>query len=150
MHARHLLALFLPTLVLAGCATPAQQAARSLSPVYAADLSGKAASCTAPEEKLTDGKPSTVAMATGGGGWCGILVTRDGKPLDAGLLTQRPHNGSVYVHLVGDDTRVDYIPRPGAVGADSFTVKFIPGDETMQVTVNAAPTAATAAPVAAK
>ncbi len=144
MHVRHL-ALFLPALTLAGCATPAQQAARNRSPVYAADLSGKAASCTAPEEKLVDGKNSTVAMATGGGGWCGIVVTRDGKPLDAGLLTQRPRNGSVYVHLVGDDTRVDYTPRPGAAGADSFAVKFIPGDETMQVTVNAP-----AAPVASK
>ena len=137
MHASHI-ALLLPALMLlAGCVTPAQQAARSRSPVYAADLSGKAASCTAPEEKLTDGKPSAVAMATGGGGWCGILVTRDGKPLDAGLLTQRLRNGAVYIHLVGDDTRVDYTPRPGAVGADSFAVKFIPGDETMQVTVNA-------------
>ena len=146
MHASHI-ALFLPALLLlAGCATPAQQAARNRSPVYAADLSGKAASCTAPEQKLTDGKPSTVAMATGGGGWCGILVTRDGKPLDAGLLTQKPRNGAVYVHLVGDDTRVDYTPRPGAVGADSFAVKFIPGDETMQVMVNAAPST----PVAAK
>ena len=96
MHARHIASL-LALLALAGCVTPAQQAGRSRSPVYAADLSGKAASCTAPEQKLADGQSSRVAMATGGGGWCGILVTRDGKPLDAGLLTQRPRNGAVYV-----------------------------------------------------
>ena len=129
-------ALCLPVLGLAACMAqpPAQQAAAS---GFASDNTGKAALCTAPPVEVTDGKDSTATIATGGGGWCGVTVTRQGKPLGAGLLTQPPRNGSVYIHLVGDATRVDYTPRAG-VAADSFAVKFIPGDEIMRVTVTGA------------
>ena len=86
---------------------------------------------------LQDGKDAAGTIATGGGGWCGILVDRAGHPFGAGLLTQAPRNGSVYVHTVGEKTRVDYTPFH-ATTADTFAVKFIPGDETMHVTVTPA------------
>ena len=130
-------ALCLPIFGLAACMVqpPAGPAA---NPGFAADAAGKAASCNAPPVAVMDGKDSTATIATGGGGWCGIVVTREGKPLGAGLLTQPPRSGSVFVHLVGDVTRVDYTPF-AAVAADSFAVKFIPGDETMRVTVTPPP-----------
>ena len=77
-------------------------------------------------------------MTTSSNGWCGIPVRRADQPLGAALLTQPPRSGSVYVHTVGDETRVDYTHRPGTRVADSFAVKFIPGDATMTVTVAAA------------
>lgn len=136
MQARYL-AAFLPALGLAACAQP-QQAAPSGATLYATDMKGKAALCTVEPVTLTDGKNVAETMVTGGGGWCGIPVKRDGKPLGAGLLTEAPRNGAVYVHTVGDDTRVDYTPRTAAVTPDKFAVKFIPGDVTMTVTVTGA------------
>ncbi len=130
-------ALCLPALCLAGCVQqhPASMAAASS---YSADLVGRAANCTAPPVVVADGHDAAGTINTGGGGWCGIPVTRDGKPVGAALLTQPARSGSVYVHTVGSETRVDYTPYSGKV-ADGFTIKFIPGDETMRVTVNAPP-----------
>ena len=137
MQARHVAALLcLPLLSLSACVTPTPAAIGSRTPVYSTDLVHKAASCTVPSVSLEDGKEAIAAMTTGGGGWCGISVRHNDQPFGAGLLTQQPRNGAVYVHTVGDDTRVDYTPRSGAAGADAFTVRFIPGDATMRVTVN--------------
>ncbi len=142
MHARTIAFSCLAALGLAGCMPEAAgTAGGSRSPVYATDLRGKAANCTAPEVALTPGKESVASITTGGGGWCGIPVTRGGNAVTAGLLTQGARNGMVYVHTVGDVTRVDYTPR-GTAASDSFAVKFIPGDETMRVTVNGAAGAA--------
>ena len=138
MHARLLAISCLAALGLAGCAPQAAGPTGSRSPTYSVDLTGKAPSCTAPDVELTHGKDTTGTIATGGGGWCGIAVTMGGNAVTAGLLVQRPRNGHVHVHTVGDVTRVDYIPTAAAVAADTFAVKFIPGDETMVVTVTAA------------
>ncbi len=116
-------------------------AASGRHPTYATDLAGKAAVCTAPDVQLTQGQAATGTLATGGGGWCGIAVTLGGDALTAGLLTQPPRAGQVYVHTVGDVTRVDYTPT-GAATADAFAVQFLPGDETMRVTVSGATPAA--------
>ncbi|WP_158742402.1 hypothetical protein [Acidisphaera sp. L21] len=117
---------------------------------YSTDLSGKATTCTVPAVALADGKDTATTMTTSGNGWCGIPVRQNDQPYGAGLLVQAPRNGSVYVHLVGDDTRVDYIARPGTTGPDAFAVKFIPGDAMMHVAViNTAPPPAVAAPAAA-
>lgn len=138
MHPRTLSAICLSgVLGLAACATPPGGPRAARNAVYATDLAGKAAVCVAAPVKVTDGKDVDATIATGGGGWCAITVSRNDDPLTAGLLTEAPRSGSVYVHTVGDDTRVDYTPR-GAVVADSFSVKFIPGDETMHVTVTPA------------
>ncbi len=129
-------AALLPLLCLTACAEqPSPTSPRFAG--YAADNAGKAAVCTAPPVAVTDGQDSTATISTGGGGWCGIPVTRQGSPLGAALLTQPARSGSVYIHLVGNETRVDYTPH-GRVAADSFAVKLIPGDETMRVTVSAA------------
>ena len=151
MPARHFAPLLcLPLLGLSACMTQPQVLGRSSRlPTYSTDLAGKAAECTVSAVTLQDGKEATATMTTGGGGWCGILVRHNDDPFGAGLLTQAARGGSVYVHTVGDDTRVDYTPRAGTSGADSFTVKFIPGDATMRVTVTVDAPAPAAAPAAA-
>jgi hypothetical protein len=137
MHARTIALPCLAALGLAACTPPASGPVASRNQIYSTDLSGKAASCTAPDVALTQGKESTATIVTGGSGWCGIAVTMGGNAMTAGLLTQPARSGRVYVHTVGDVTRVDYTPSAGA-GADSFAVQFIPGDEIMRVTVSAA------------
>jgi hypothetical protein len=128
-------ALAVAVVGLQGCTTAPKAVVGSLSPVYSTDLKGKAASCTVPDLKPVNGRDNSVVITTGGGGWCGISVSHDGRPYAAGLLTQPPHNGKVYVHSVGDDTRIDYTPRAGAAGTDAFTVRLIPGDAVIQVGV---------------
>lgn len=141
MNARLLLVPCAAALGLAACAPQASGPAGSRNPIFAIDMAGKAASCTAPDVELSQGKDSTATITTGGGGWCGIAVTMGGNAVTAGLLTQAPHAGKVHVHTVGDVTRVDYTPA-GPATADAFAVKFIPGDETMRVTVVGATPAA--------
>jgi len=128
--------LVLTVLALEGCNGAATTTPQSHLPVYSTDMAGKAASCTVPPVKPVADRNTPVAMTTGGGGWCGISVQQNGAPYAAGLLTQEAHNGKVYVHSVGDDTRIDYIARPGQVGPDSFAVKLIPGNAVIQVAVN--------------
>jgi len=115
---------------------------------YAIDQQGGAKSCTAPKETaLTDGKETPAAITVGNeGGWCAISVAHGGEPYSAGLLILRPTHGQVYIHTVGDNTRIDYTPRPGYVGPDSFTARMIPGDATLRVSVTVTGTAATPAP----
>ncbi len=137
MHARRLILPCLAALGLAACTQQLAGPAGSRNPVYSFDLAGKAPVCTAPEVHLTQGQDATGTIATGGGGWCGIAVTLNGNALAAPEQVQAPRFGRVYVHLVGDVTRVDYTPT-GRPEADSFAVRFIPGDETMRVTVSAA------------
>ena len=140
MQARHSAALLcLPLLALSACETQPPTVVSSRSPIYSTDLSHKAANCTVSPVTLTDGGSTDAVMMTGGAGWCGISVRKNDQPYGAGLLTRVPRNGAVYIHTVGDDTRVDYTPRAGTSGADSFTVRFLPGDATMRVTVNGAP-----------
>ncbi len=139
MQARSIAIPCLAALALTACAEQgAGPAVGSRNPTYAIDLAGKAPNCTAPAVELAPGKDATGAIMTGGGGWCGIAVTKAGNAVTAALLTQAPRSGHVFVHTVGDVTRVDYIPAAGAVAPETFAVKFIPGDETMRVTVSGA------------
>ncbi len=137
MYARLIALPCVAGLALAGCTPPSNGPVASRNRTYSVDLGGKAADCTAPAVQLTQGQPATGTISTGGGGWCGIPVTLGGDALTAGLLTQPPARGRVYIHSVGDETRVDYTPT-AAVVADAFTVQFLPGDETMRVTVSSA------------
>ena len=124
-----------------GC-TPPAPVTGSTTRVYATDLQGKAAVCNVPSVKPADGKTETATMVTGGGGWCGIPVEMAGnQPYAAGLVERRPERGKVFVHTVGDDTRIDYIPS-GAVSADSFSVQLVPGDAIVTVSVEAPKTGA--------
>ena len=77
-----------------------------------------------------------VAMKVGNdGGWCGITVNNSGKPYAAGLLIAKPVHGQVFIHTVGDDTRIDFTPDRGAGGTDAFAVRLIPKNATIRVSV---------------
>ena len=69
------------------------------------------------------------------GGWCGITIAQSGQPYEAGLLTIRPTHGRVYIHTVGDSTRIDYTPDSGFTGADTFAVRTVPGNDLLRVAV---------------
>jgi hypothetical protein len=128
------LALGLPLGLLQACAPegPAASHAR----LFASDLSGGAKNCTISKVNPTDGQTSAVTMQVGNdGGWCGISLQRGGSPYSTGLVTERSAHGSVVIHPVGDNTRIDYTPARGYRGTDTFAVKLIPGDAILQVSV---------------
>ena len=119
--------------------TPAGSATR----VYAADMRGAAKTCDAPRISPASGDKTAVAINVGNdGGWCGIRTYQAGaKPFEAGLLQTRPNHGTVLIHQVGDDTRIDYTPDRGFTGSDTFTVRLIPGDAMVNVAVTVASSA---------
>jgi hypothetical protein len=125
--------------VLLGCAekpgAPVQH-----TRLFATDLAGAAKNCTASKPDLAAGKESAVAMQVGNdGGWCAVTVQQSGKPYEAGLLTTLAAHGTVFIHPVGDDTRIDYTPAHGFHGTDSFVVSLIPGDPTIRAEVTVTP-----------
>ncbi len=126
-------------LLLQGCQQPEVVAAPPGARQYAVDQAGGAHVCTVPKPSLVDGKEAAATMAVGNdGGWCGILVARNGEPYGAGLLAIRPTHGKVYIHTVGDNTRIDYTPERGYIGPDSFTARLLPGNATLKVAVTVA------------
>jgi hypothetical protein len=133
------LALALAATALQGCAEkPA--APMSHTRLFASDFQGAAKACTAPKVSLQPGKELVASMQLGNdGGWCAIHVARDDKPYAAGLLSQPPAHGKVYVHAVGDATRIDYTPDRGFAGADTFLVTLLPGSPTLRVNVAVTP-----------
>jgi hypothetical protein len=136
---RHLAwpALLLAGVLLQACGQSANGPGGSRARVFAADMTGAARSCDVPRIGPASGQSTEAAMKVGNdGGWCGLQVHQDGpKPFDAGLLTARPAHGSVLIHEVGDDTRIDYTPDRGFIGNDSFSVKLVPGNSTIRVAV---------------
>jgi hypothetical protein len=122
--------------LLQACAEKPAAPRASGTPVFAADVTGGAKQCTVSKPVLKDGQDATATMQVGNdGGWCGISVARDGKSYAAGLLTVPAAHGRVFIHPVGDATRIDYTPDRGFAGPDSFTVKLIPGYPVLRVTV---------------
>jgi hypothetical protein len=130
------LALLLTGALLQACG-PNTPAAGPRLRVFAADLTGAAPSCEAHEIAPAAGQTIEATMKLANdGGWCGLPAHQDGrKPFDAGLLAVRPGHGSVLIHEVGDNTRIDYTPDRGFAGTDSFAVKLIPGDAKVNVAV---------------
>lgn len=132
--------LLLAAALAQSCARPP---ARAPARQYAVDQAGAAKSCTVPKVTPAGGKETPVPMTVGNdGGWCAISLTEPASPKDAGpnpykagLLTSRPAHGKVYVHTVGDATRIDYRPAPGYAGPDSFAVTLVPGDATLRADV---------------
>lgn len=117
-----------------------QQPAAPGARVFAADMAGAAKSCTVSKVVPAAGQQTNVTMTVGNdGGWCAITVNDRGKPFGAGLLTGQATHGKVVIHTVGDDTRIDYTPAARYIGADSFTVRLVPGDATLRVAVSVAP-----------
>jgi hypothetical protein len=120
--------------LLAGCAQ--QPKPVSTTRVFAADLQGAARSCSVPNTTTSPGKESVTPMTvSNSGGWCAIAVNDNGRPYATFLLIARPAHGEVFVHAVGDATRIDYTPNRGYVGNDSFAVRLLPGDAIVRANV---------------
>lgn len=137
-HGRFGLALAATALLLQACADrgPSGPTPR----VFAADMTGAAKVCTVPPVAAAPGKTTDVAMKLGNdGGWCAITVNNNGRPYDAGLVAAQPGHGKVLIHTVGNDTRIDYTPVPRYAGADTFTVRLIPGDSMIRAAVTVTP-----------
>ncbi len=130
-------ALLLTGALLQACGPNANAPGGSRLRVFAVDLAGAAKSCQVPQINPTSGQSSDVTMKVANdGGWCGLPVHQDGPtPFDAGLLTARPAHGTVLIHQVGDETRIDYTPDRGFTGNDSFSVKLVPGNATIRLAV---------------
>lgn len=122
-----ILALSAAGLLLQGCAAPKPSGPPPR--LFETDFKGAAKTCDAAKTTPVAGKTVDAAIKVGSdGGWCGLLVNNNGMPFDTQLLTARPEHGKVYVHRVGNDTRIDYTPDTGFVGGDSFTVSMLPGE----------------------
>jgi len=121
--------------VLAGCAT---EKSPSTATRYSADFTGAAKGCIAPKDlQVPAGKTNEVTITViNDGGWCALTVDRDGKPYDLGLLTSPPTHGKVFIHKVGDDTRIDYTPDRGFTGDDKFALTLKPTGATLAVIAN--------------
>ncbi len=130
------LALLGAAMLLAGCQDTPQRPA-SGTRIYHADVTGGAKACTAPTiSSPAAGKEVDAAMTVGNdGGWCGVVVDNNGRAFSAGLLLIRPKHGRVYVHSVGDTTRIDYYPKPAFTGSDSFSVRLLPGEALVKASV---------------
>ncbi len=128
-------------LATAGCVEKPPAPAASNVKLYAFDFAGGARQCTAPADvALTPGRETPVAITLGNdGGWCAFKVGQSGRPFTAGLLATRPAHGKVYVHTVGNDTRVDYTPDARYAGSDAFSVQLLPGDLAIRVAVTVNP-----------
>jgi hypothetical protein len=127
--------VFVTAALLSGCAPQGPPAPTAR--VYAIDMQGAARRCVVPPSvTLAPGQVTTATMEVGNdGGWCAISVALQGQPYASGLLTTEPNYGHVYIHPVGDNTRIDYTPTPGFVGADSFAVTLLPGRPVLRVNV---------------
>ena len=135
-------AVLLVVLLTQGCTTPKPPVHVSTTKTYAVDFAGASKQCVVPKDiKVIPGKETDVAMTVASdGGWCAVPMEQVGdKPYSAGLVVTRPTHGKVYVHTVGDDTRVDYTPDRGFAGTDAFSVKLIPGDPVIRVTATVSP-----------
>jgi hypothetical protein len=130
-------ALLLIGALLQGCGQGGTGAGRSRLRMFAADFAGAAKTCEVPTVTPTSGQSVDATMTLANdGGWCGVPVHQDGpRPYDAGLLTARPAHGTVLIHGVGDFTRIDYTPDRGYSGADSFSVRLVPGNAIVRIAV---------------
>lgn len=127
-------------MTLAACEQPQPRRA-STARLYATDQAGGAKSCAVPDAKTpAPGKEVPATMTLGNdGGWCAITVENNGRPFSAGLLSARPAHGRVFVHTVGDATRIDYTPDAGYAGSDSFAVRLLPGEGVVRASVTVRP-----------
>jgi hypothetical protein len=135
-----LLAVVLAGVLLQGCAG-GEVSGLGGNRVFSADMTGAAKSCSAPRPTVRNGQQTEVTMVLGNdGGWCAITTAQaNSSAFSAGLLTERPAHGKVFIHQVNGATRIDYTPDRGFRGSDSFAVKLIPGEPVIKaaVTVNA-------------
>lgn len=124
---------------LSGCAKP--QAPVSNTRLYAIDQVGAATRCSVQPVSVRPGQNASTKMTlANSGGWCAVTLTKPGGgPFDAGLVVQSPLHGKIYIHTVGDGTRIDYTPAPYYHGIDRFAVKLLPGEGGLAVQVSVTP-----------
>jgi hypothetical protein len=133
INGRSALGLAVLALLLQACADKPQATGARL---FAADMTGAAKSCTVPSVTPSAGGETAVPMAVRNDrGWCAITVSNGGRPYSAGLLVNEPAHGKVFIHTVGDTTRIDYTPDARYAGADAFSVKLIPSDAVVRASV---------------
>ena len=108
---------------------------------YAVDLQGAAKNCTVSSVVAQAGREVPAQMSVGSdGGWCALTIGAGGDiPYGAGLLTTRPEHGEVYIHTVGNTTRIDYTPTRGFVGSDKFSTTLLPGSAVIAFSVTVTP-----------
>lgn len=132
-------ALALAGILLQGCGQKPSAPQGAQPRLFASDFQGEAKNCTASKPELTPGKETAATISVANdGGWCAISVTDGGKPYATGLLIEPPSRGSVYVHPVGNATRIDYTPDAGFSGNDTFTVRLLPESPVLRVAVTVA------------
>ena len=106
---------------------------------------GIASVCKPSEPKLAAGATAQATLQMNNdGGWCAIRVADAGQPFLLGLLPGRPDHGRVLIRTAGEQTFLDYVPKTGYAGPDSFTVTLRPhklgeADSTVHVTVTVLP-----------
>ena len=85
---------------------------------------GIARSCTASAVDFSTTTNATATIAVSNeGGWCAVKASeKDGQAFATGLVRVKPDHGRIYVEKAGAQTRVQYFPAAGYVGADTFTV----------------------------
>jgi hypothetical protein len=133
---RTCLGLAATALLAAGC----NQSGGAWNGIFQTDMVGGARVCQTQPASPADGQNIQVPMQVSNeGGWCGIALQRGGVPFDSYLMVSRAQHGRVFAHRVGGNTRVDYTPDKGFVGADTFTIRMIPGDATVKAAVNVTP-----------
>jgi hypothetical protein len=126
-------AIVATALLLQACVQPPPSTGPRL---FAADLAGSAKVCSVPKVTPVMGQETQVPIKlVNDGGWCAIKVDDSGKPFGAGLLITAPTHGKVFIHAVGNDTRIDYTPDARFAGTDTFVIKLIPGDAALRATV---------------
>ena len=154
-HRLTALAAVAAAIALQGCATTPPP------PPPGEDLNlGIAKSCEFTPVQLALGGTGNSTVTMSNDGWCAVRVTEpDGQPFALGLMPQRPEHGRVLIQRIGGQTRLEYTPNPGYVGADRFTAALRPRetgaqDSRLTVAINVsrgasvAPAAETPAPAA--
>ena len=100
-----------------------------------------ATACSVAPFKLSYGGTTDLQMiVSNDGGYCAATLTAaNGRAFDAPLEPVPPRFGHARVIKYNGKTNVEYTPRPGFVGSDSFTVRLIergqPGYTTLSVHV---------------
>ncbi len=97
-----------------------------------------AAECSVAPFKVIDGGTMDVQMTMSSeGGYCAATLTAaNGKPFDAPLEPVPPRFGHARVIRYNGKTSVEYTPRGGFTGTDSFTVRLIERGQAGYTTLN--------------
>jgi hypothetical protein len=143
---RLLTAASIAVLLLEGCAQPVP------SPTVAVDTmnEGIAKTCTFTPMQPTAGGSVDATLTMTNDGWCAYRATeKQGQAYALGLVKLRPEHGELQIRKWNNETRVEYQPTAGFIGADKFAVLLRSTAGGADATVNIAATVARGEGVAA-